>query len=86
MLWFAPFIGIALIGTAFFFVGLWILRTPTEELLAWDRRTGRAIYVSAPDHETGLRRAGAFYRVFGAAIAVIGPTLAIGVSTLEALS
>ena len=54
-----------------FVVGLAVAFTPPRKLLKHDRLTGYRIYRSAPDEQTGVRRAGLFYRLFGCGFAAM---------------
>ncbi len=50
-------------------VGIWFLRTPTERLLEWDRRTGYWLYQQelkcSGDKKVAIESAGCFYTLFG---------------------
>jgi hypothetical protein len=51
--------------------GLFVLLAPINILSRLDRRTGKNILTSEPDAKTGARKAGIFYRIFGAIFVII---------------
>ncbi|MBX3268732.1 MAG: hypothetical protein KF729_00640 [Sandaracinaceae bacterium] len=76
-----PIAGLVLAG-----VGVLVAVTPAQTLLRFDRKTGHFLYRTAPDHETGLRRAAVFYRLFGVGFALFALAWSALVTYLAASS
>lgn len=59
----------------FLSIGIWFVRTPTERLLEWDRRTGYWLYQrelkQTGDKKVAMKSAGCFYTFFGYTCVVI---------------